>query len=251
MDINQELRISTMTLVSQISSNINLSKFYDYLPITEEITFIEHGTSPIKGQTYKKKKSRSNVPKKFFYNQITIHVYLDKFVNVKVFNNGRIQMTGLRSKIQGVNIINILISELKKLPQDKLSEILDNTDPVISSSNIVLINSDFDLKCKVKREILQRIIIDRGYYSSYEPTIYPGVNIKYYFNKNKQDTGICNCERSCDGKGKDGLCKKVTVAVFNSGKVIITGGQSYEHLNTAHKFIKDIINEKQDEVLIK
>ena len=44
-------------------------------------------------------------------------------------------------------------------------------------------------------------------------------------NKEKQDNGICNCKTQCNGKGKNGFCKKITVAVFNSGKIIITGGQ--------------------------
>ena len=254
MEINEGLRVSTMTLVSKISSNIDLSKLYEHLGITDTINFIEYGMNPAKGEPYKKTNSRnkkSNKPKKFFYNQITLHVFLDKFVNVKVFNNGRIQMTGLRSKKQGITIINILISELKALPDTKLTEILDNSNPEIVGSDIVLINSDFDIKFKVNREMLQRIVIEGGYYSSYEPLIYPGVNIKYYFNKEKQLTGICNCVQQCNGKGNNGFCKKITIAVFNSGKIIITGGQSNEHLNTAHKFIIDLINEKKEEIMSK
>ena len=260
MEVNKDLRVSTMTLVSKISSNIDLSKLYEHLGITDTIQFIEYGTNPVKGEPYKKTNSRNKKsnkpnkpkkPKKFFYNQITLHCFLDKFVNVKVFNNGRIQMTGLRSKKQGISIINILISEVKNLPENKLTEILDNSNPEIVSNDIVLINSDFDIKFKVNREILQRIVIEGGYYSSYEPLIYPGVNIKYYFNKEKQLTGICNCAEQCNGKGKSGFCKKITIAVFNSGKIIITGGQSNEHLNTAHKFITDLINEKKKEIMIK
>jgi len=241
-------------MVSKISSNIDLSILYEHLGITDTITFIEYGTNPTKGESYKKTNSRnkrSNKPKKFFYNQITLHIFLDKFVNVKVFNNGRIQMTGLRSKNQGITIINILILELKGLSENKLTEILDNSNPEIVSNDIVLINSDFDIKFRVNREILQRIVIEGNYYSSYEPVIYPGVNIKYYFNKEKQQTGICNCEEQCNGKGKNGFCKKITIAVFNSGKIIITGGQSNEHLNTAHKFITDLIAEKKEEIMIK
>lgn len=247
MEINPNLRISTLTLISKISSNINLLEFYNNVTITDDIKFIEYGTNPTKGESSKKKKKG----KRFFYNQITLHVYLDKLVNVKLFNNGRIQMTGLKSKKQGIDIIHIILLELKKLPAANLSNILDNSNPEIVDSYIVLINSDFDLKFKIKREKLQRIIIDKGYYSSYEPIIYPGVNIKYYFNKEKQQNGICNCENLCNGKGKNGLCKKVTVAVFNSGKIIITGGQSYEQLNTAYQFINDLIKENKEELMVK
>ena len=69
-------------------------------------------------------------------------------------------------------------------------------------------------------------------YISYEPCIYPGVNIKYFINTNNR-CGICECENLCNGKGNgcgDGNCKKVTIAVFKSGKVIITGGQNKDQI---------------------
>ena len=250
MEINKNLRVSTMTLVSKISTNINLSKLYEHINISDHIKFIEYGDKPTKGEPYNKKKKKKD-KKNYFYNQITIHVMLDKFVNVKMFNNGRIQMTGLKSRENGINIINIIIKEIQKLSEEKKSEIVDNDIIEILNTDIVLINSDFDIKSKINNEILQRIIIENGYYSSYEPLIYPGVNIKYYFNPERQNNGICNCDRQCDGKGKNGLCKKVTIAVFNSGKIIITGWQKIEHLNTAYDFITNLINEKKEEIMIK
>ena len=250
MEINKNLRVSTMTLVSKISTNVNLLKLYEHINISDHIKFIEYGDKPIKGEPYNKKKKKKD-KKNYFYNQITIHVLLDKFVNVKMFNNGRIQMTGLKSKENGINIINILIKEIQKLSEEKKSEIVDNDIIEILNTDIVLINSDFDIKFKINNEILQRIVIENGYYSSYEPLIYPGVNIKYYFNLERRNNGICNCDRQCDGKGKNGLCKKVTIAVFNSGKIIITGGQKIEHLNTAYDFITNLINERKEEIMIK
>ena len=91
-------------------------------------------------------------------------------------------------------------------------------------------------------------IINAGIYSSYEPCIYPGVNIKYFINTNNWD-GICCCENRCDGKGRadgDGDCKKVTIAVFKSGKIIITGAQNTDQLETAYYFITEFINERKE-----
>jgi TATA-box binding protein (TBP) (component of TFIID and TFIIIB) len=250
MDVNENLRISTMTLISGIDSNINLSKLYENLETNEHIRYIEYGKNPVKGESIKKiKKPRKKKEKKFFYNQITLHVFKDKIVNVKIFNNGRIQMTGLKTKEQGIHIVEDLISHFKNIPQEKRETFLDNLCPQIRDSKIVLINSDFDAKFKIKREVLHRSIISMGYYSSYEPTIYPGVNIKYYFN-DLSENGICKCEGQCNGKGNQ-CCKKITIAVFNSGKIIITGGQSYNHLNIAYHFIKGVIDEKKDELINK
>ena len=43
-----------------------------------------------------------------FFNQATLHILLNKIINVKVFNNGKIQMTGLKENL--LMVIKILIS---------------------------------------------------------------------------------------------------------------------------------------------
>ena len=48
----------------------------------------------------------------------------------------------------------------------------------------------------------------------------------------------------CNGKGNacgDGDCKKVTIAIFKSGKVIITGGQNKSQINESYRFISNFI----------
>ncbi len=91
-------------------------------------------------------------------------------------------------------------------------------------------------------------IIKAGYYSSFESCIYPGVNIKYYFN-NTQNNGICCCNRVCNGKGigdSDGNCKKITIAVFKSGKIIITGAKTTDQLVISYNFISSFINSRKE-----
>ena len=46
-----------MTLVSQISTNINLMKLYENLEINDNFKFIEFGSNPIKGNIIKKVKN--------------------------------------------------------------------------------------------------------------------------------------------------------------------------------------------------
>ena len=56
--------------------------------------------------------------------------------------------------------------------------------------------------------------------------------------------GICKCKGVCNGKGEadgDADCKRVTVAVFKAGKIIITGAKNREQLNTCKNFITDFI----------
>ena len=243
------LRISTITSILEISTDIDLKKIYDSVPITEYIPFIEYGVGNVPKGFSKKmlRKKRKKTKKKIFYNQATVHVVHDgKIMNVKLFNNGKIQITGLKGVDQGP----ILIQKLLEYFQD-LSVL--TYDAFLMNHKLVLINSDFDLGYEIDRETLHNEIIDAGIYSSYEPCIYPGVNIKYFMNTNNFD-GICDCLSMCNGKGRadgDGDCKKVTIAVFKSGKVIITGGQHTDQLETAYRFIKNFIDERKELFVLK
>ena len=250
--ISDKLHISTITFISEIDSNIDLKNLYEKFNSDDDIKYIEYGNNPVKGEKVKKiKKPRNKKEKKYFYNQLTLHINCEKIVNVKIFNNGKIQMTGVKSKDQGKKVVSIFLNKLSSLSLEDKELVLENINPQITKYKIALINSDFNIGFKINREILHRIIIDKNYYSSFEPSIYPGVNIKYYFNKNNKNNGICHCSVPCDGKGKNGLCKKITIAVFNSGNIIITGGNSVDHLLTAHKFIHDLINERKNDLKIK
>ena len=240
------LRISTITSILQISSDIDLKKIYDSVPITKYIPFIEYGAENLPKGFSKKmlRKKRKKTKKKIFYNQATLHVVHDnKIMNVKLFNNGKIQITGLKKEDQGIILIQNLIQYFQNISIfDKEVSIVDH--------KLVLINSDFDIGFEINREILHQEIIDSGIYSSYEPCNYPGVNIKYYMNPLRNNFGICDCEKPCNGKGKDNSCKRITIAVFKSGKIIITGGRNKNQIQTSYEFITDFINENRDEILV-
>ena len=141
------------------------------------------------------------------------------------------------------------IEEINKISDENKIKIFDSTEIYqIEPIQTVLINSDFDIYSEVNREILHRLIVDRGYYSSYEPCTYPGVNIKYMYNNLYDKCGICKCDCNCNGKGEGlgiGDCKRVTIAVFNSGKIIITGGKSKEQLIESYNFITNVLSDRK------
>jgi TATA-box binding protein (TBP) (component of TFIID and TFIIIB) len=240
--IDKSLRISTMTLIAHINSLINLQDVYEKLDINDKITYIAYADKSPKGKKpkeVKRRKKDNNKKRKYFYNQVTLHIKIDKIINVKIFNNGGIQMTGLKKYSQSDEILTFLTDLFYK------KELIQSTE--IKSREIVLINSDFDLGFKINREKLHRLVTEKMYYSSFEPIIYPGVNIKYYYNQNHPlQKGICQCDCVCNGKGKNGDCKKITLAVFNSGKALVTGGRNPTEINTAYNFITTLIDENKD-----
>ena len=240
----EDLRVSTMTAISKLSVHINLEKLYENFEINDVTKFIEFRDKIPKGFSKKAlRKTRKKEVKKVFFNQATLHIMCDKLVNVKIFNNGTIQMTGLKSIKQGKNVVNMYIEQLKKFNKE-----IYEGEIVIESFSIVLINSDFDIKYKINRELLHRDLIKSNICSSYEPTIYPGVNMKYYYNTSYNGNGVCQCKNKCNGKGfgnKDGDCKRITIAIFNSGKIIITGGNTLNQLCISYDYINSILKNKK------
>ena len=252
---SENLHISAMVQIGKLNTKIDLANLSKTLEINENFLYIEHGSHVNKGVNNKKfsKKKREN--RKYFYNQVTIHLFnslkANKRVNVKIFNNGTIQMTGVNSYQIGETTLETLVKEFNELSSEFKSEIFETEEiQAIGSLETVLINSDFDIHSEINRESLHRLIIQNGYMSSFEPCTYPGVNLKYYYNPLVKNFGICDCEKPCDGKGKDNTCKKITIAVFKSGKIIITGGRSKENIQTAYEFITEFIDEHRDKILM-
>ena len=161
----EHLRVSTITSILQISTDLDLKKIYDLTPITKYIPFIEYGSENIPKGFSKKmlRKKRKKTTKKIFYNQATLHVFHDgKIMNVKLFNNGKIQITGLKKEGQGPILIQNLIDYFYDIS-------MFNKEVKILKHDLVLINSDFDLGFEIDREVLHNEIIESGIYSSSLP----------------------------------------------------------------------------------
>jgi hypothetical protein len=125
-----------------------------------------------------------------------------------------------------------------------------------------MINTDFKSftdntmkhKFLIRRKILHKILINEIYNNkcSFEPGRYHGVKLEYFWNSNKEILdGICNCSKHCFGKGSgkgENNCKKITIAIFESGSVLITGGISFEQIDEAYKYITNILNVHKTEI---
>jgi TATA-box binding protein (TBP) (component of TFIID and TFIIIB) len=118
---------------------------------------------------------------------------------------------------------------------------------------IVNINSVYDCFHEIKREQLFSVLQSIDIFSKFDPNSYPGVNIKFIYNSQKN--GICSCPLTCrwvNGKpvGNNNICKKISIFVFQSGKIIITGGNSREQIDSTYIFINSIIK-KYSHIIIK
>lgn len=174
-----------------------------------------------------------------FGNQSTLVVRdaSEKRVNVKVFRNGRVQLTGIKRIDEGREVVEHVARLLRDLG-------CASATPDAVQYRVCLINSDFDLGFRIRRDALHRLVRERFPQLSccYEPCIYPGVRIRYYWNVKAPGECACGGDDVCDGKG-DGVdrCRKVTMSVFQSGKAIVVGAHTLEQLEDAYRFLVDAV----------
>lgn len=229
-----DVDISTMTFVCNMETEFicqNIAKYVD-LSYTG-IMGVTHGKSgdvktnrsllPKKKQLGKKKKTTS-----VFYNQVSMYVNVsDKKknpVNVKLFTNGAIQMTGCKTIRNATESLYKIFIELKKI-----KAIIDNDQIVekpfvvdiktldfkfVKNLRVAMINSNFKIPFKVDRTKLYNLMLSENYDCLYDPVKHACVNIKHEHPD-----------------------KTISVFVFEKGSIIITGARTCPQILDAYQFI--------------
>lgn len=276
-------RVSTITCNANIGTdiNINLHSLFKNITLSNEdnsfvwIQYLKEDNNNFRGEYPKKKRKakKSATSKNRFDNQITaIYRYNSEYMpNIKIFKNGNIQFTGIKDFEHPKIIVGKIIENIKYIYDniDKniiIANYIDLTPIerlVYDNFKIRMINSDFkiyyndDLKERfsIKRKELHNILIGQKYNnkSSFQPGVYQGVKLEYYWNDNisKQNNGVCKCTKNCFGKNTgygDGNCKKVTIAIFESGSILITGGITLEQIDEAYDYICQVINDNRNSI---
>jgi hypothetical protein len=220
----------------------------------------------------KKRKSKTESKKSRFDNQITgiFRYNADYMPNIKIFKNGNIQLTGIKDVKHPEYIVKHIIANITRIYNDIDKTIIithaDDLNPVerlvYQNFKIRMINTDFKIyqdteltnRFNIRRKELHNILIGSKYNnkSSFQPGIYQGVKLEYFWNSSHtQKNGICHCVSNCFGKNTghgDGNCKKVTVAIFESGSILITGGITFEQVNDAYAYICNVIKENKSTI---
>jgi TATA-box binding protein (TBP) (component of TFIID and TFIIIB) len=195
---------------------------------------------------------------KSFDNQTSMYYRMmpNYIPHVKLFKNGNIHITGLRTIDDGMRILTNIKEEIERIFHTISQEILLKPEDIqkinISKPIIRLINSDFHIPFKIRRKELHQLLIDAPYHNicSFQPGTYPGVKLEYYWNpNNEKKDGCCRCAKPCFGKANSKNaqeCKKVTVAIFDSGSILITGATSHGQVDDAYRFICEVIMSHRD-----
>lgn len=255
------LRISTMTTTCQMGSTIALNTLYEKIQ-TIPYWFLGEGILKMEYKGETKGICRNDIMlrrkrvKKTFFNQSSLVIRLLigsnvwKEVNIKLFSNGGVQMTGVPDDKTGRAAIEWLASHIERSYEGVFA-----TKRNIHRYETQLVNSDYSIGVPIRREKLHKILVETyGLFSTFESTIYQGVNTKFYYNKGRTTgpPGICLCPKPCEGTGNGeqiGDCKRITISPFQTGRIIITGARSLEQIETAYHFMNEIFKKHASEII--
>jgi TATA-box binding protein (TBP) (component of TFIID and TFIIIB) len=194
--------ISTMTICGKLSSTIRIADIAKRFIMDDILE--SHGLAlPVRSD--KKKKPAS------FFNQLTLK---SGTTSLKLFTNGAVQCTGAKSPIHFLDVVDRVCSALGAMQE------MD--PPVLESATISMINAIFSAGRDLPMRVLRLALEADGHRASYDPDSYPGINAKV-------------CTSGADGRD-------VTVMIFSTGSVILSGAKCPEHVSEAYGIVCKIID---------
>ena len=164
-----------------------------------------------------------------------------KEMHVKVFNTGRLEITGIQTD-ELLDIVHVLLLDILR-PIVNDGEILKLQD---KESDTVLINSHFKCGYYINRERFHQILkYDYNINSSYDPCSYPGIQCEFYYDTRLPvQHGMQPATFSEDRKDLEiekeaakEFVQKVSFMIFRTGSVLIVGKCSDAILNQIYKFL--------------
>ncbi len=255
------ISISTMCASCKLNSRINIQNIEKYLQLNpNDVLTVKTNNDKkrsllsLKDKPKRIKKNLLKKPSKLekncFYNQITIVIRIDDGdvsildnvpkINMKLFKNGSIQMSGCKS-INNINIgLNKLVIKLKEIKgiieNNKIIEkpfVEEIEGLTVTNFKIDMINSNYQVKMQIDRQKLYQLLQKKKIKSSYEPCIRACVILKF----------IPEMEN-------DAL-KEVSIFIFQKGNIIITGARAKSHIIASYTYINNILLTHYDEIIKK
>jgi TATA-box binding protein (TBP) (component of TFIID and TFIIIB) len=218
-----------MTICFNFNQYIDLQKLKDNLPDTLAVK-------------YKPGSKKSKIPKKkgtdSFYNSFDIKITIvDQermvFSNISIFifPNGKVKAAGVKT----INTINLMIQELIQIINYVPGTVKQPETLCGENIKIQMICSDFKIKpvkedsdgwC-LKQEELKNILVKNNYSATFSAlSRYPGINLKVPSIIEKD--------------------KNISLLIFRSGCIIITGAKNALDICEGYRMIIDIINRNKE-----
>jgi len=261
-----KITISTVSSIGTISG----SRVLDLILLTEYLTGIDEEAAKrwhIEAIGLKKKKKEG----KEFGNSMNIKLHgplpvsegtsaigtsTGKLVNIILSQNGKMTLTGAKDLDYGLVCMKHLVEIIKSFP-DTFYNVSPET-MAVEEYEITMINTDFSLGFEVDQIRLYEILINEyPFLVTFNPEVYPGISI-HYMVRAGQTAGVCNCMPSClarqnnskNGNGfEENDCREITCAIFQTGKVVITGSNTLEQVNDVYERVNTLLRTHYEEIV--
>ncbi len=248
--------ISTMCAKCKLGTELNIDFIKNHMNLSEDdiLTFKINNDNMRTLIEAKKKKRRTKRKTKTssnpFYNQITVVIRINEGpyenmhdepkINLKLFKNGSVQISGLKNIEYANKALNKLIyclSQVKgKMIDGKIQEVSfveDKTKLGIFGFEIYMINSNYMVNLMIDRTKLYALLLMKKIKASYEKCVRACVNIKYVPPEHNNEE------------------KDVSVFIFEKGNIIITGARNFYHVVATYDYINNILLNHVDDIIKK
>lgn len=290
----EEIEVSTKTVIAVTNLTIDLDRFFMYVPITDH--------SPLEKRRGRKKrivilppdrnlplgsivlaqkqrefrgsylKGKTKKRTTYFLHSVTIIMSLtdEKFINLKVSGNGKLQITGCKEDSHFTQTVCILYECLKNIESmtgEKIYELRETPNQLRVIYNTVMQNMDFNIGFNICRDKLDNFINKKTKFTSvFESSISTGVNIKIKKEENNTNEILqivydidtkqieksyvpysvyCNLLEDKEKRKEEKKEKHHTFLVFASGSIIMSSrGNDMSRVFT--ELVKTLLNHKEN-----
>lgn len=155
-----------------------------------------------------------------------------KEFHIKVFNTGKMEIPGVQNDMIFQEVLNSILTTMQPFIKDNLS--------YNQKSDTVLINSNFNCGFFINREVLFDLMKYKyNIQCIYDPCSYPGIQCKFYYNKDlSEQTGS---QISEEDKKKYKNIVGVSFMIFRTGSILIVGMCDENVLYTIYEFLKKML----------
>ena len=211
------IKITTITMVSKFDMLLDIHKLRFCFEKLGSLKIKMKGTSGGEGDGFEWK-----IKPLKFYNAIIL-MYKDQYSvkSIKIFPNGSIQVAGCSDLLN----CRLIIKQLSFI----FKEFLGKTVPH-NNYRVVMINTNFSLNYNLNLNATYEWFADSPLFDvSFDPDRYSAVKIKF---KPAEDM------------------KKVTVSIFRTGKIIITGAETLKEIAFAYNIINQHITSNSQKIKV-
>ncbi len=251
-----DVTINTMTVICHMDMIFNVSNIAKYIDLSlDGIIKISHGRSgdilTNRIIVHKKKFKKIKKNKKVFFNQVSLSVVIpskkERPVNLKIFSNGSMQMTGCKHIDNAIEAIERTFVELRKIKaivdpkkmclveKPFCSKPEDLIMSKVIAMEVAMIVSKFTYPININRAKLYELFLKDNLEAKYDPELHASVDLKFVSGD-----------------------KKISVFIFEKGSIVITGAKTCKHILEAYNFVNEYLlthhkiiskkNIKQDDI---